>query len=55
MDHMRRGTLKLDTLHMIILDEADEMLSMGFREDIETILKDAAGAADHPLFRHDVA
>ena len=31
MDHMRRGTLKLDTLHMIILDEADEMLSMGFR------------------------
>lgn len=40
MDHMRRGTLKLDTLHMIILDEADEMLSMGFREDIETILKD---------------
>lgn len=40
MDHMRRGTLKLDQLRMIILDEADEMLSMGFREDIETILQD---------------
>lgn len=38
MDHMRRRTLKLDNLKMIVLDEADEMLSMGFREDIETIL-----------------
>lgn len=39
MDHMRRRTLKLDNLKMIILDEADEMLNMGFREDIETILQ----------------
>lgn len=38
MDHMRRKTLKLDCLETIILDEADEMLNMGFREDIETIL-----------------
>ena len=38
MDHMRRGTLKLGNLKMIVLDEADEMLNMGFREDIETIL-----------------
>ncbi|MEE1312205.1 MAG: DEAD/DEAH box helicase [Lachnospiraceae bacterium] len=38
MDHMRRRTLKLDHLTMITLDEADEMLNMGFREDIETIL-----------------
>ena len=38
MDHMRRRTLRLDHLKMIVLDEADEMLSMGFREDIETIL-----------------
>lgn len=38
MDHMRRKTLKLDNLKMVVLDEADEMLSMGFREDIETIL-----------------
>ncbi len=40
MDHMRRHTLKLDNLKMIVLDEADEMLNMGFREDIETILSD---------------
>ena len=41
MDHMRRGTLRLDNLKMVILDEADVMLNMGFRDDIETILKDA--------------
>ncbi len=40
MDHMRRKTLKLDNLNIIALDEADEMLNMGFREDIETILAD---------------
>jgi len=40
MDHMRKGTLKLDALKMIVLDEADEMLNMGFEEDIQTILKD---------------
>lgn len=40
MDHMRRKTLKLDQLKMIVLDEADEMLNMGFKEDIETILQD---------------
>src|SRR5436190_437528 len=39
MDHMRRGTLKLATVKMVILDEADVMLDMGFRDDIETILK----------------
>ena len=38
MDHMRRKTIKLDHLHGIILDEADEMLNMGFKEDIDTIL-----------------
>ncbi|MEY4916698.1 MAG: DEAD-box ATP-dependent helicase CshA [Verrucomicrobiota bacterium] len=41
MDHMRRGTLRLENLKMVILDEADVMLNMGFRDDIETILKDA--------------
>lgn len=41
MDHMRRGTLRLDTVKLVILDEADVMLNMGFRDDIETILKDA--------------
>jgi ATP-dependent RNA helicase DeaD len=39
MDHMRRGTLRLDTVKMAILDEADVMLNMGFREDIELILQ----------------
>ena len=39
MDHMRRHTLKMDQVHTVVLDEADEMLNMGFREDIETILQ----------------
>ena len=39
MDHMERRTLKLDGVKMIVLDEADEMLDMGFRDDIETIMK----------------
>jgi ATP-dependent RNA helicase DeaD len=39
MDHMRRGTLRLDGLRMAILDEVDVMLNMGFRDDIELILK----------------
>jgi ATP-dependent RNA helicase DeaD len=38
MDHMRRGTLKLDGLTSVVLDEADEMLRMGFIEDVEWIL-----------------
>jgi ATP-dependent RNA helicase DeaD len=39
MDHMERGTLKLDKLKLVILDETDRMLDMGFRDDIEHILK----------------
>ena len=39
MDHIRRGTLKLDTLQALVLDEADEMLRMGFIEDIEWIME----------------
>jgi ATP-dependent RNA helicase DeaD len=39
MDHLERGTLRLDRLQTLVLDEADEMLDMGFIEDIETILK----------------
>lgn len=38
MDHMRRKTIKLDHVNMVVLDEADEMLNMGFREDMELIL-----------------
>lgn len=40
MDHMRRKTVKMDQIHTVILDEADEMLNMGFVEDIETILSE---------------
>lgn len=39
MDHLRRRTLKLNHLKTLVLDEADEMLNMGFKEDVETILK----------------
>ncbi len=39
MDHMERGTLKFDALRIVVLDEADRMLDMGFRDDIEHILK----------------
>ena len=39
MDHMERGTLKLNQIVMAVLDEADEMLDMGFRDDIEAILE----------------
>ena len=38
LDHIRRGTLKLEGLALVVLDEADEMLDMGFAEDIEAIL-----------------
>ena len=38
IDHINRKTLKMDNVKMVILDEADEMLDMGFREDIEMIL-----------------
>jgi len=39
MDHMRRGTLKLDKLRCLVLDEADEMLRMGFIDDVEWVLE----------------
>jgi len=50
MDHMRRGTISLQNIRMVVLDEADEMLSMGFREDIETILKDIPETRQTVLF-----
>lgn len=50
MDHMRRKTISFSHLKMVILDEADEMLSMGFREDIETILKDVPEERQTILF-----
>lgn len=39
IDHIKRRTLKTENVKMVVLDEADEMLDMGFREDIETILE----------------
>jgi ATP-dependent RNA helicase DeaD len=39
IDHINRGTLKLDTVKTVVLDEADEMLNMGFIDDVETILQ----------------
>lgn len=50
MDHMRRRTLKMDNVHTVVLDEADEMLNMGFREDIETILKEMPEKRQTGLF-----
>ena len=38
VDHINRGTLPLDAVEVVVLDEADEMLDMGFREDLEEIL-----------------
>ncbi|MEO1879341.1 MAG: DEAD/DEAH box helicase [Methylococcales bacterium] len=39
MDHMRKGTLKLNQLNTLVLDEADEMLRMGFIDDVEWVLE----------------
>jgi len=50
MDHMRRRTIKTESIKMVVLDEADEMLNMGFREDIETILKDIPSERQMALF-----
>lgn len=50
IDHLKRGTLKLDTLRMVVLDEADEMLNMGFREDLEEILSYSSGKSQTVMF-----
>ena len=50
IDHIRRKTLKLQNIKMLVLDEADEMLSMGFEEDIETILKEIPEERQTVLF-----
>ena len=50
MDHMKRGTLNFDALKLAVLDEADEMLDMGFRDDIETILSATSEARQTALF-----
>ncbi len=50
MDHMERGTLRLDSLKMVILDECDRMLDMGFRDDIEKILSQAPATRQSLFF-----
>jgi len=50
MDHLRRKTLKLSNLKTVVLDEADEMLRMGFIDDIETILKETPDERQLVLF-----
>ena len=50
MDHMRRRTIKPDQVHTVIMDEADEMLNMGFLEDLESILSQLPEARQTILF-----
>jgi ATP-dependent RNA helicase DeaD len=50
MDHLERRTLKLDQVKYMVLDEADEMLDMGFREDIESILQSVPDERQTVLF-----
>lgn len=50
LDHLRRRTLKLQNLSTIVLDEADEMLNMGFREDIEAVLAEIPQERQTVLF-----
>ena len=55
MDHLRRGSIKLDFMSMVVLDEADEMLDMGFRDDIHTILEDTPENRQTVLFSATMA
>src|SRR5207245_4851748 len=50
LDHLARGTLVLDAVRTVVLDEADEMLNMGFLEDIERILAALPAARQTALF-----
>ncbi len=50
IDHLNRKTMDLSHLHMLIMDEADEMLKMGFQEDLETLLKDTPQERQTALF-----
>lgn len=55
LDHMRRTTLKLDAIDVVVLDEADEMLDMGFAEDIEAILSATPTERQTALFSATMA
>jgi ATP-dependent RNA helicase DeaD len=55
LDHIRRGTLRLDAVEMVVLDEADEMLDMGFAEDLEAILESVPAERQTALFSATMA
>jgi ATP-dependent RNA helicase DeaD len=55
LDHIRRRTLALDTVKMVVLDEADEMLDMGFAEDLEAILEAVPRERQTALFSATMA
>ncbi len=55
MDHMRRGSIKTGSVRIAVLDEADEMLDMGFRGDIEIILKDTPETRQTVMFSATMA
>jgi ATP-dependent RNA helicase DeaD len=50
LDHLRRGTLQMGGVKIVVLDEADEMLDMGFQEDIEAVLKESPEGRQTVLF-----
>jgi ATP-dependent RNA helicase DeaD len=50
IDHLKRGTLRLDSVHTVVLDEADRMLDMGFRDDIDFILSRVPAKRQISLF-----
>ena len=55
MDHMERGTLRFDDVFLAVLDEADEMLDMGFRDDIEAILEQTPAGCQRVFFSATMA
>jgi len=55
IDHLERGSLRLDKIAMVVLDEADRMLDMGFRDDIEAILKQAPSTRQTVFFSATLA
>ncbi len=55
LDHIRRGTLKLDDVRVLVLDEADEMLDMGFADELEAILESVPETRQTALFSATMA
>src|SRR4029079_15907986 len=55
LDHIRRRTLRLDAVQMVVLDEADEMLDMGFAQDLEAILEEIPAQRQTALFSATMA